>query len=455
MKEEVIAIYDIGKTNKKLLLFDMDLNQISEEEVIFDEIRDDDGFECDDIEKIESWIRKSSSDLARSEKYNLRAVNFATYGATLVYLDAHGRRLTPLYNYLKPLDDEISEYLYSRYGGRDEFSRQTASPALGMLNSGLQVLWLKFKKPDVFARVRKILHFPQYLAYLLTGQAVSEHTSIGCHTAMWDFDNMQYHIWLADEGIILPQPVEVETHTETVISGTKVMVGTGLHDSSASLVPYFNAGTARFLLVSTGTWCINMNPFNEEILTAEELSRDCLCYLSITKKPVKSSRLFLGHMHDAAVKIMSEYFKIHENSFRLVKPDTRLLNKIIPKYESEAIFIDTSASVPSLIEDPELFVFDNFIEGYHKLMIELSDLAVQAIQLVIPENDDIEVIYLTGGFSKNPLFIRLVASSFPDKKVYTSEISNATALGAALITLGSLPAGSKASPDIGLIEVKY
>ncbi len=455
MKEEVIAIYDIGKTNKNLLLFDMDLNRLSEEEEIFDEVKDDDGFECDDIEKIESWIRKSCSELAKSDKYDLRAVNIATYGATLVYLDTHGRRLTPLYNYLKPIDEAIPEYLYSKYGGRDEFSRQTASPALGMLNSGLQVLWLKLKKPDIFAKVKHILHFPQYLSYLLTGKIASEHTSIGCHTAMWDFDNMQYHKWLADEGIQLPEPLPVDTHTETVISGKKILVGTGLHDSSASLAPYFNTGPSRFLLVSTGTWCINMNPFNEEILTAEELSRDCLCYLSITKNPVKSSRLFLGHLHDAAVKTMSEYFKIHENSFRLVKPDTKLLNKIIAKYESEAVFIDSSNMVPALVEDPELFVFDNFIEGYHKLMIELSDLTVQAVQLVIPENDDIEIIYITGGFSKNPLFIRLVASSFPDKKVFTSEIGNATALGAALITISSLSADSQVTPDIGLIEVKY
>ena len=455
MKEEVIAIYDIGKTNKKLILFDMDLNQLSEEEVIFDEIRDDDGFECDDIEKIELWVRQSCSDLAKSDKYDLRAVNFTTYGATLVYLDAHGRRLAPLYNYLKPVDQEIPEYLYNRYGGKDEFSRQTASPALGMLNSGLQVLWLKIQKPDIYSKVRHILHFPQYLSYLLTGQVMSEHTSIGCHTAMWDFDKMQYHKWLADEGVVLPEPVPVDTMSETVISGKKVLVGTGLHDSSASLAPYFNTGTDKFLVVSTGTWCINMNPFNEETLTSEELSRDCLCYLSITKKPVKSSRLFIGHMHDAAVKIMSEYFKIHENSFRLVKPDTKLLNKMMTKYESEAIFFDTSSMMPALIKDPELFIFDNFIEGYHKLMIELSDLVVHSVELVIAEKDDTEVIYLTGGFSKNPLFVRLFASSFPDKKVFTSEISNATALGAASVTINSMSPEHPINPEIGLFEVKY
>ena len=183
MKEKVIAIFDVGKTNKKILLFDYDLNIISEVEERFPEITDDDGFACDDIEKIEKWISGSVRDLVNSDKYDLAAVNFATYGATLAYLDAGGHRITPIYNYLKPIDDRIPEKIYRRSGGQDEFCRRTASPALGMLNSGMQALWLKNAKPDVFEKVETILHFPQYLSYLLTAKLNSEHTSIGSHTA--------------------------------------------------------------------------------------------------------------------------------------------------------------------------------------------------------------------------------------------------------------------------------
>ena len=165
MKETVIAIFDIGKTNKKIILFNYDLEVVSETEQIFIEIKDDDGFECDDIELIERWIKESIIRLVHSDKYDIKAVNFATYGATIVYLDANGKRLTPVYNYLKPMDEKIPESLYKRHGGRDEFCRRTASPALGMLNSGLQPLWLKAVKPEIFSKVKYILHFPQYLSY--------------------------------------------------------------------------------------------------------------------------------------------------------------------------------------------------------------------------------------------------------------------------------------------------
>ena len=190
MKEKVIAIFDIGKTNKKIVLFNFNLELVSETEKKFPETRDDDGFECDNIELIEEWIKETLNGLVKSEKYDVTAINFATYGATLVYLNSEGKRITPVYNYLKPVSEKIPERLYRRYGGQDEFCRKTASPALGMLNSGIQCLWLKSVKPEVFAEVSHILHFPQYLSNLITGKIFSEHTSIGCHTALWDFDNM-------------------------------------------------------------------------------------------------------------------------------------------------------------------------------------------------------------------------------------------------------------------------
>jgi sugar (pentulose or hexulose) kinase len=454
MKEKVIAIFDIGKTNKKILLFNYDLKLVYETEEKPGQTNDDDGFECDDIDFIEKWIRKSIVELVHSEIYDLTAINFATYGATLVYLDGQGRRLTPVYNYLKPIDERIPEELYKRYGGKDEFCRRTASPALGMLNSGLQALWLKNVKPEIFCKVRNILHFPQYLSYLLTGKVYSEHTSLGCHTAMWDFDIMDYHQWVRDERLIVSQPVAVDTLNEIIVDGKKIEVGIGIHDSSASLAPYFAADSNSFLLISTGTWCINMNPFNTETLTSEQLSKDCLCYMSINKQPVKSSRLFLGHMHDTAVEMMSGYFKIHENSFNLIKPDLRLLNKMRVKFENDKIFLNKSDQPRELKEDADLFAFDNFIEGYHQLMVELSDLAIDSINLIIPENnDDSQSIYITGGFSKNLLFLKMIASSFPDKRVFTSEVSNATAIGAASVILSSLEKDKPAIPELGLIEV--
>ncbi len=452
MKEKVIAIFDIGKTNKKILLFNYDLKLISEIEGKFDQIKDDDGFECDNIEFIEKWIRESILGLLGSEKYELTAVNFTTYGATLAYLDEHGKRLTPIYNYLKPIPDNIPNELYKKYGGKDEFCRRTASPALGMLNSGLQALWLKRIKPEIFNKVKYVLHFPQYLSYCLTGKIFSEHTSVGCHTAMWDFDNSAYHPWIKDEDLDLPLPTDIGSLTEIKMGVKKLKIGKGIHDSSASLAPYFAGSKGNFLLVSTGTWCINMNPFNSEKLTASQLSKDCLCYLSITQQPVKSSRLFLGHFHDSLSKVMSENFKVPENSYKNVKPDFNLVSSLKNKYKDRGIFFKPEPDSREINKNIDFSLFKSFDEGYHQLMIELCNLTIEAINLVIPSDDKIENIYITGGFSKNELFVKMIASAYPSKKIYTSEINNATALGAALVILNSLDPENKPVLNLGLKE---
>ena len=439
MKETVIAIFDIGKTNKKMILFDSNLKVVEETEERFPEIFDDDGFECDDIELIETWIKNSVIRLLNSDKYELKAVNFTTYGATLVYLDPDGKRVTPVYNYLKPIDERISENLYKKFGGRDEFCRRTASPALGMLNSGLQPLWLKTVKPDKFAKVRNILHFPQYLSYTLTGKIFSEHTSIGCHTALWDFDNMNYHPWVAINGLNLSMPVPVETTTEIVFEGKKLLVGIGIHDSSASLAPYFSGSRGKFILLSTGTWCINMNPFNTEKLTAEQLDKDCLCYMSITRQPVKSSRFFLGHLHETISKQIAGHFNKSEDYFKKVRFNRQLSELLKARLLGKKVFFKPFPYWRELNDSPDLYEFATYEEAYHQLIAELCDLTVESIKLILPENDDTENIFITGGFSGNDLFVRNIKEAFPSKVVCTSEIGNGSALGAALVISATKP----------------
>ncbi len=448
MKEPVIAIFDIGKTNKKLILFNDDLKVVSESEQKFAEILDDDGFECDDIDLIEKWIKESIIKLVHSDKWDLKAVNFTTYGATLVYLDAGGKRLTAVYNYLKPISEKIPEGLYKRNGGRDEFCRRTASPALGMLNSGMQTLWLKSDRPEIFARVKHILHFPQYLSYIITGKIYSEHTSIGCHTSFWDFDNMKYHPWVESHGLNLPEPVAIGTLNDVSIEEKNIQIGIGIHDSSSSLAPYFENSKGKFLLLSTGTWCINMNPFNTEKLTAEQLDKDCLCYLSVTRQPVKSSRLFLGHLHETAVKQITDHFNKPDDYYKKVKTDKLLSSLLKTKYRENKVFFGSGLHYRDLKDHIDLYEFGSVEEAYHQLMNELCDLTIEAIDLVLPANDETEYIYITGGFSKNKLFLDMISDAYPTKLVYTSEIANGSALGAALVISGIKP-----SLNLGLTKI--
>ncbi len=465
MKQEVILIFDIGKTNKKALLFDRYLGRVDQHEQTMQEAVDEDGFPCENAKLLEEWIDARIEEIRTGDRYLIRGINFSTYGATLVYLDREGKRCAPIYNYLKPLHRSVTEGFYERYGGVEEFSRKTASPVLGMLNAGLQLLWVSQCRPGILAQMDSILHFPQYLSYRLTGKMTTEHTSLGCHTALWDFDQMEYHPWVAEHGFYLPEPGDVKETFPVEIGKWTVRSGKGIHDSSAALAPYLLHAPAPFMLVSTGTWCITMNPFNREVLTSEELRQDCLSFLSIAGHPVKSSRFFLGHIHDRNVEQMETYFQVEKGFFRQVQPDPAILQMEWERGSERLFFRNWSPTGPDhgskendpyLISNLELLLepFSSFEEAYVRFMTELAGLAGEAVRLVVPGDDTIPHLYITGGFARNPIFTTILASYFPKKQVFTSQVDNASSLGAAMVIHQGIWGAAKRSYDLKLKAVR-
>jgi sugar (pentulose or hexulose) kinase len=454
-KINVIAVFDIGKTNKKLLLFDEQMNVVEQREDKFPTTVDEDGFECDDIELIEQWLVKSVGSLINEKQYLIKALNFSTYGASLAFLNKEGQRLTPIYNYLKEIDPAIQAELFERHGGEAEFCRQTASPALGsMLNSGVQLLWLKKNHPELIKKVEAVLHFPQYLSYLFTKRIVSESTSIGCHTFMWDYDHNRYHSWLKDQQISLPEPVPNNDCITIDVESQSLQVGVGIHDSSASLVPYLKASKEPFVLISTGTWCINMNPFNHSPLTAEQLKCDCLSYMSIDQKPVKSSRLFMGHLHDVNTARLVKHFNVPANSYKTVQTNDALLKSYLDDAATNKVFFKHGMPDNYIDDVCDLKQFESFDEAYHRLMFDLTMLNAASIALISDSNDQVKRIYVSGGFARNEIFVKLMASLYSDKTVFTSEIDNASALGAALVVWHAMAEKDIPEINLGLKEWK-
>lgn len=429
---DVIAVFEIGKTNKKFLLYDTHLNIVHREEKVFSETVDEDGFACDDIDGIISWMRLSVHSILRGSNYSIKALNFTAYGASLIHLDEHGNRLTPIINYLKPMTEDVLDGFYESWGGISEFCRKTASPALGMPNAGLQLLWLKKKKPSVYARIRTTLHLPQYLSYIFTGKAVSDYTSIGCHTALWDFDSMKYHDWIKQEKIALPEPVPNSTLFDVKIEGLDIKTGIGIHDSSALLVPYFRGTKEEFILITTGTWCIFMNPFNTEPLTAEQLKSDAFCYISVNRQQVKSSQFFLGHIHDSNLTRLNDYYGVTDEHYRTIRIKGKKIDRILAGRRGRIFF---SKGIPEGYIDTsvDLSQFLTFADAYHQMMSDLVDISLNSYRLIIPEDDRTEIVYITGSFARNDTFVRLLAARLPHKRIYTTEIENPSALGAAMV----------------------
>lgn len=401
MKTPTIAIFDIGKTNKKLFLFNENYEIVLEKSTQFDETTDEDGDPCEDVELLSKWVIDTFNEVLQNPDFEIKALNFSTYGASFVHLNSEGKVIAPLYNYLKPYSEELKKQFYDTYGGEQIFARKTASPVLGNLNSGMVLYRLRYENPTLFAQIHYSLHLPQYLSFLFTGKYFSDITSIGCHTNLWDFEKNQYHEWVEKEGVI-KKLAQINSKSQYL---NNLKIGTGLHDSSAALIPYLATFKGqKFVLISTGTWCITLNPFNHTPLTDEELLQDCLIYLQYMGEPVKASRLFAGYEHEQIIKQLSEQFQ-----------------KPLDYYKS----VEFNPNYIEIFEDNE------YEPAYHQLILNLVNQQIVSTKLVLNDST-VTKLFVDGGFGKNEIYMNLLAKAFPEMEVYAASVAQATALGAAL-----------------------
>ena len=451
MPKTVAAIFDVGKTNKKLFLIDENYNIVYERSARFVETKDEDGEPCENLESLRSSIFDSLNQVMQLKEYAIKAINFSTYGASFVYLDEDGEPLTPLYNYLKEYPEDLKKEFYSKYGGEGKISLETASPILGSLNSGMQLYRLKKEKPEVFSKVKYALHLPQYLSFLISGKAVADITSIGCHTQLWDFGKKKYHKWVIEEGL---EPkfgtyTSADTVLNTKFAGRDFQVGVGLHDSSAALIPYLANFSIPFILLSTGTWCISLNPFNQDVLTAEELKQDCLCYMHFQGKAVKASRIFAGYEHEVQLKRIAEHFDRAAYLFKHLQFNPGMILRLANKIPENQI-LQTAFSEKSAFGARDLNMFQTAEEAYHQLIFDLVKQQIFSLRLVL--NPGVKRIFVDGGFGKNAIYMHLLATSVPDIEVYASSVSQATAIGTALAIHNSWNHNPRPSD---IIQLKY
>ena len=429
----VIAIIDVGKTNKKLFLFDQDYKIVYERSARFFETVDEDGFPCENIESVRLSVFDSLRDVFKRKQFDIKALNFTTYGASFVYVDEEGNSLAPLYNYLKPYPEALRKKFYDTYGGEEKFSNVTSSPVLGSLNSGMQLYRMKYEQPELFKQIKYALHLPQYLSYLITGVAWSDITSIGCHTNLWDFKKNDYHEWVRKEGILekLAPVTSYDMVNPAIFPGKNYSVGTGLHDSSAALIPYQLNFHEPFVLISTGTWCISINPFNAQPLTSHELQHDCLCYMHYQGKPVKASRLFAGHQYDEQVKRIADHFQQNPARYRAMHYNPGIIESLQSKFKTPYKGDTKKLLHECPFINRDISTFSNDTEAYHQLMLDIITQQTFSTKLVLQKNR-VKRIFVDGGFSKNTVYMNLLANAFPDIEIFAASVAQATAIGAAL-----------------------
>lgn len=472
-----IAVIDIGMTNKKVAVYDDRLAQVDAVYRTFEPLMVD-GLETHDLAAMEDWFLAQLSAFA--SKYPIKAISVTTHGATSVCVGADGRPSLPCVYYTHEPGDEFHDRFYAAFGSPEELQARTGTPYLkAMINPAKGIFFAKERFPEGFAATKLLLNYPQYWGYRLTGVAGAEGTYAGCHSYLWNYGEHRWSDVAEKLGIVPLMPAKLqkswavlgtvsdEAAAKTGLA-TDVIVTMGIHDSNSSLLPHFaKKGETGFVLNSTGTWCVIMNPVERYGFAPDELGKVVFFNQSAFMKPVKTA-IFLGGMEfEEWSKIIARSsggsgFPPYDDAlYRKVLAERRLflLPELVP---GSGQF---PGSKPRYVEDDVEYSIEDIRSG-KRVPPSLRDyetgMAALRISLVVQTlvalgraglADGAE-LYTEGGFRKNEAYNLLLSSALPANRAYLTDIAEATALGAAMMAKMAL-AGSTLADLAGDFEVTY
>ena len=123
-------------------------------------------------------------------------------------------------------------------------------------------------------------------------------------------------------------------------------------------------------------------------------------------------------------------------------------SKIQP--ENKNIENISSITSGSAFSKRDLAQFPHYETAYHQLMLDLMAQQATSSKLVL-NNCPVKRIFVDGGFSRNPIYMHLLACAFPGHEIYAATVAQASALGAALAVHSSW---NKKNATGELVELK-
>jgi hypothetical protein len=163
--------------------------------------------------------------------------------------------------------------------------------------------------------------------------------------------------------------------------------------------------------------------------------------------PVKASRLFAGNEHELQIKRIASNFNVNTSVLKNVEYNPAIIQKLTDCSDNQI----QSSRHQSAFVTRDLSMFESYIEAYHQLIIDIMEQQYQSTTLVL-KGTKVRRIFVDGGFSKNSIYMNLLAKAFPELEVFAASMAQATAVGAAIAIHRNW--NSKTLPA-DIIELKY
>jgi sugar (pentulose or hexulose) kinase len=279
-----IVVFDVGKTNVKLSL--VEAGAIRHTISAANHPLPGPPYPRIDTTAIWSFLTTGLAELARLAP--ITDIVPVAHGGGAALVDADGELVLPMLDYETLLEDDDYDGIAAPFA-------ETFSPKLpGGLNVARQLRWLARHFPSQFAAARRLLLYPQYWSFRLSGIASSELTYLACHNGLWRpatggfssfVDRMGWHSLFPP---LRPAGEAAGTILPAVCAATRLSpacrVRVGIHDSSASFLRHRLARPSPFTVASTGTWIVSMAAGGRVEGLPE--NRNCLVNLDALGAPV-------------------------------------------------------------------------------------------------------------------------------------------------------------------------
>jgi len=285
---QTVAVFDIGKTNVKLALFDH--GRLLWEKTAPNRVLLGPPYPHEDVETAWNFFLDALREAARTHRID--AIVPTAHGAAGALI-GESNLAAPVLDY-EFAGVEVIEPEYAKL--RPPFAESLSPNLPAGLNLGRQLAYQKWRCPDLFAKARHFVGYPQYWAWRLSGVAVSEVTTLGAHADLWAPRQGQPSSLVKSLSVehLLPPlrrafdplgPIKPEI-AATCRLAPETPVFCGIHDSNASLLPYLVSRQAPFTVLSTGTWVILMcvglsleklDPRDDTLANVDALGRPIAC----------------------------------------------------------------------------------------------------------------------------------------------------------------------------------
>lgn len=431
MGERTYIVVDIGKTLSKVTLWD-DGNRLLDRQTRPNEACITDGVLRLDIDGIGRWLTEA---LAKYRGQSVEAIVPVAHGAAFVALGKNGPLFSPP-DYEQPIPPDI---LAAYRRERDPFAL-TGSPLLpDGLNLGAQIYWCEQTHPAEMADAT-LVPWAQYWAWYLSGEAVSEVTSLGCHADLWypdkaRFSDMAERLgWTSRFAPIVNAsdavgPLRPELAAHTGLPATTQILA-GLHDSNAALLAargFAEIAEKEATILSTGTWFIAMRLPTETVpISTLPETRDTLVNVDVYGRPVPSARFMGGREIETVIQIDTRRVDI--------KPDQPKLLQAVP-----ALLERGTMMLPTLAPGCGPFPTDEAIwlnppadwtTAWHARRAAICLYAALVADTSLDLIGSKERLLVEGRFAEADVFVRALAALRRDTQIFVANAHNDVSFGA-------------------------